>query len=145
MGDWKATSRKQQCAPVIPEKKRRKMAKTKGGEEKHMCLQCMEIYITGKQPKPFVSLARIDPSSVKRHKERRHSDESLCTIVPAKSPEITDLKKKLAAKKAKTCRSSTLAQDGESDDDSGDDFQEDSRQSDELSDEEEDDSFVLSK
>ena len=70
---------------------------TKKGE-KHVCLQCMELHLKGKREKRFIGISRIDPSSIKRHKERWHNlpDNKPCTIVPMTAPEVALLADKYA-------------------------------------------------
>ena len=73
--------------------------KTKSSEsESYTCLQCFELHLEGKRDKRFASLCRIDPSSVRRHKERWHRlpDSKLCNIVPISAREVASLKQKYA-------------------------------------------------
>ena len=87
MWDWKSGA----------DKKRREEKSSKP-PEKYFCLECLELSLKGEMAERFTSLCRVDESSVKRHKERRHQQtgQRKATIVPATAKEVEWLRKKLA-------------------------------------------------
>ena len=75
-----------------------KVGESSKGKEKHVCLECLERCLEGKQEKGYISICRLGHSSVKRHKSRWHErpEAMSCTFVPASSPAVASLKRKHA-------------------------------------------------
>lgn len=64
--------------------------------EKHVCLQCLELSLQGKHEERFASICRLDSSSIQRHKGRWHKllGRKACTFVPASSPAASRIRDK---------------------------------------------------
>ena len=102
--DWvkgSLTSKKPQGPPA----KKQKVDDQQKQKEKHVCLQCLERYLQGKQEERSSSICRPDNSSVQRHKNRWHQlpDREKCTFVPASSPSAVSLRDKYCKRKDKVC------------------------------------------
>lgn len=63
----------------------------------------MELHLQGKRDERFISMCRIDSSSIKRHKERWHNlpDNKPCCFVPSTAPEVALLADKYAKMKVR--------------------------------------------
>ena len=87
----------------IPEKKNKIVGLNTKMSEKHVCLQCMEMHLQGKRDERFTSICRLDPSSIKRHKERWHNlpNNKLCSFVSLTAPEVAALADKYAKVKVR--------------------------------------------
>lgn len=64
--------------------------------EKHVCLQCLELSLQGKHEERFASICRLDSFSIQRHKGRWHKllERKACTFVPASSPAASRIRDK---------------------------------------------------
>ena len=93
LGKGSLTSKKPQGPPA----KKQKVDDQQKQKEKHVCLQCLERYLQGKQEERSSSICRPDNSSVQQHKNRWHQlpDGEKCTFVPASSPSAVSLRDKL--------------------------------------------------
>ena len=72
------------------------------------CMECYSLFLKGQRKEDTTSIARPNPSSMKRHKERWHSDGEKCTVVPSDSPELKQLRlnlREIATPKSKSERS----------------------------------------
>ena len=84
----------------VPEKRTKIEAKTKPKRavEKYYCMECLELYFSGKREERFAMLCRIDVSSVNRHKNRWHTTSESCmyTVVPSTAPQVKALERRYA-------------------------------------------------
>ena len=89
--DWGSFTSQKPQGPVA---KKQKVDDQPKQRENHVCLQCMEQCLQGKQEERSSSICRLDNSSIQRHKDRWHKlpDREKCTFVPASSPSAASLR-----------------------------------------------------